>query len=122
MIAAPLQNTYHTHLLTMKHLNGLQLANPVTRDSKFEISLLIGADYYWQFVGDHIVRGEGPIAMQSKLGYLLSGPLAPPTSPIIDTSVLHISIPLEEDAHSSIWKAELTSTDISHLGTDTQCV
>ena len=28
MIAAPLQNTYHNHLLTMKHLNGLQLANP----------------------------------------------------------------------------------------------
>ena len=47
MIAAPLQNTYHTHLLSMKHLHGLQLANPVTKDSKFEISLLIGADYYW---------------------------------------------------------------------------
>ena len=64
MIAAPLQNTCHTQLLQMKHLNGLQLANPVTKDSMFEISLLIGADYYWQFVGDHIVRGEGPTAMQ----------------------------------------------------------
>ena len=119
MIAAPLQNTYHNHLLTMKHLNGLQLANPVTKDRKFEISLLIGADYYWKFVGDHIVRGEGPTAMQSKLGYLLSGPLSPTISPALDTSVLHISIPLEEDTHSSIWDAELTSTDIAHLRTDT---
>ena len=56
MIAAPLQNTYHTHLLNMKHLDGLQLANPVTKGNKFEISLLIGADYYWKFVGDRIVE------------------------------------------------------------------
>jgi len=62
MIAAPLQNTYHIHLLSMKHLDSLQLANPVTKDSKFEISLLIGAGYYWQFVGDHIVRGEGQLS------------------------------------------------------------
>jgi len=75
----------------MKHLHGLQLANPVTKDSKFDISLLIGADYYWQFVGDHIVRGEGPFAMQSKLNYLLSGPLSPT---ILDTSVLHVSKPI----------------------------
>ena len=63
MIAAPLLNAYHTHLLNMKHLNGLQLANPVTKDNKFKISLLIGADYYWKFVGNHIVWGEGPTAI-----------------------------------------------------------
>ncbi|XP_065902524.1 uncharacterized protein [Dysidea avara] len=116
MIAAPLQNTCHTQLLQMKHLNGLQLANPVTKDSMFEISLLIGADYYWQFVGDHIVRGEGPTAMQSKLGYLLSGPLTPATAPLLETSVLYVSIPIEEDNLSHHWEAELTTTDI---GTDT---
>ena len=64
----------------MSYLQGLKLANPVTRSSNFEISLLIGVDYYWQFVGDHIVRSEGLTAMQSKLGYLLSGPLATPIS------------------------------------------
>ena len=37
--------------------------------------ILIGADYYWKFVQDTIVRGGGPIAQESKLGYLLSGPL-----------------------------------------------
>ena len=30
-------------------------------------SILIGADYFWQFVGDHIVRGDGLAAMQSKI-------------------------------------------------------
>ena len=36
---------------------------------------MIGADHYWQVVEDHIIRGNGPTAMKSKLGYLLSGPL-----------------------------------------------
>lgn len=67
----------------MTYLQGLRLANPVTRSGNFEISLLIGADYYWQFVGDHIVCGEGPTALQSKLGYLLSGSLATPISPSV---------------------------------------
>jgi len=38
MIAAPLQNTYHNHFLTMKHLNGLQFANPVKKNNKFAIN------------------------------------------------------------------------------------
>jgi len=75
----------------MDHLQELQLANPVTKSNNFFISLLIGADYYWQFMGDHIVRGDGPTAMQSKLGYLLSGPLVIPSTSTTNTSVFHIS-------------------------------
>jgi len=73
-IATPLENTVETSLLTnLPHLKGLQLAHPVT---SFEISLLIGANHYWDFVGDHTVCGNGPTAISSKLGYLLSGPLS----------------------------------------------
>ncbi|XP_065917547.1 uncharacterized protein [Dysidea avara] len=93
VIAAPLQNRYHTHLINIEHLQGLQLANPVSTSSNFYISLLIGADYYWQFVGDHIVRGNGPTAMQSKLGYLLSGPLVVPPAPTTNASMFHVSTP-----------------------------
>jgi len=50
-------------------------AHPVNSTEKFQISLLIGVDYYWEIAGNHIVRGTGPTAMESKLGYLLSGPL-----------------------------------------------
>ena len=67
-IATPLQNICHTHLTNIKHLQGLKLANPVIKTSNFEISLLIGGDYYWQFVGDHIVRGDGPTAYAVKTG------------------------------------------------------
>ena len=53
----------------MPYLQGLNLAHPVTSDHKFEISLLIGTDYYWSFIQDHIVRGQGPAIYC----YLLSG-------------------------------------------------
>ena len=74
-ISVPLQN--HIKLLDQKsnNLRGLRLAHPITDDDMFEIAVLIGADYYWHFVEDHIVREEGPVAVKSKLGYLLSGPV-----------------------------------------------
>ena len=72
-IATPLQNSIRTAIENYPYLRDLKLAHPVTDNESFEISLLIGADYYWDIVQDHIIRGNGPTAMQSKLGYLLSG-------------------------------------------------
>ena len=74
-IAIPIQNSFRGSLSSVQHLQGLKLAHPVTTDQNFEVNVLIGADHYWSFVQDHIVRGNGPTAQQSKLGYLLSGPL-----------------------------------------------
>ena len=55
---------------------GIKLAHPMTDDENFEISILIGADYYWTFVEDHTIRGTGSTTAASKLGcLLLSGPL-----------------------------------------------
>ena len=108
-IAAPLQSISHTHLSNMKHLQGLRLANPLTITNSFEISLLIGADYYWQFVGDHIIHGNGPMAVQSKLGYLLSGPLVLPTLSITSTSALHVSsMQIDQDVNPEFWMMEST--------------
>ena len=61
VITASLQNTYHTQLMNTKHSQGLELANPVMKSSNFYISLLIGTDYYWQFMGDHIIRAMVPL-------------------------------------------------------------
>ena len=76
-IATPLQNTISYSVTTLPHLQGLQLAHPLIAEREFHISLLVGADHYWDIVEDQIVRGNGPTAVQSKLGYLLSGPLQP---------------------------------------------
>ena len=35
----------------------------------------MGTDYFWNFIQDHVVQWPGPTAVQSKLGYVLSGPL-----------------------------------------------
>ena len=88
-IAAPLHNFVNSDVRKLPHLQGLKLAHPVGTPEKFDISLLIGADHYWQVVGNHIVRGKGPTAMQSKLGYLLSGPLSQQIQST-NTSVFHI--------------------------------
>ena len=42
------------------------LAHPVTSESEFDISLLIGADQYWKIVEDNVVRGNGATAVTSK--------------------------------------------------------
>ena len=65
------QNTY-------PHLRNLRLAdqNPDVLD--IEIHLLIGADYFWSFMLDSVIRGEtgiGPVATLSRFGYVLSGPV-----------------------------------------------
>jgi len=49
-------------LVVPEHPSDLEITNPVTKNN-FEITLLIGANYYWQFVGDHIICGDGPTAM-----------------------------------------------------------
>ena len=58
-LAAPIQNSVHTHLSEVPYLKGLTLAHPVTGDENFQISVLIGDDYYWRFVQDEIIRGDG---------------------------------------------------------------
>ena len=55
------------------HLQGLQLAD--CSDSQDSIDVLIESDHYWDFVTNEIVRGDfGPTAINSKFGWLLSGP------------------------------------------------
>ena len=70
-----LQNNFRQQVQTIPHLKGIQLAHPVTSDENFEILLLIGEDQYWDIVKDMVIRGQGPTAVESKLGYLISGPL-----------------------------------------------
>ena len=63
-------------------------------DTTFEISLLVGADFYWQIVGDKIIR-EGPTAVSSRIGFFLSGPLPVnkrnDVSNVMDVIATHVS-------------------------------
>ncbi|XP_064639580.1 uncharacterized protein LOC135495093 [Lineus longissimus] len=79
-ICAPLNNCVTADVLNLPHIRGLRLAQPITVQNSLSISVLIGADFYWQFVGNHVLKGDGPTAVSSALGYLLSGPTSRDTA------------------------------------------
>ncbi len=58
-----------------EHLHDLSLADRCG-EGDLPISILIGADYYWSLVEGTVVRGAPwkPVALATKLGYVLSGP------------------------------------------------
>ena len=61
------------------YLVDLDLADSNPENLNMDIDILIGADYYWQFIGNFTVRsqdGFGPVAIASKLGFVLSGPIS----------------------------------------------
>ena len=53
--ATPLQNMCCINVISLPHLHNLKLAHPLTADREFKISLLVGADHYWDIVifNDH---------------------------------------------------------------------
>ena len=118
-IATPVQSITHCTIDKLPYLKGLQLANPMTAGEQFEVTLLIGADHYWQVVEDHIVRGPGPTVMKSKLGYLLSGPLIPPREQQRHhaASILHISTEPVQDAEL-FWTMESTAVSSTSVDPD----
>ncbi|XP_044165233.1 uncharacterized protein LOC122949165 [Acropora millepora] len=72
------------------HLEGLELADNF--DNTESIDVLIGSDYYWDFVsGDSIKGDQGPTAVYSKFGWLLSGPMHDHSSSGVVSSNLIIS-------------------------------
>ena len=48
----------------------------MAQDISFDtIDVLIGSDYYWQLVSGRVVRGDdGPVALHTNLGWVLTGP------------------------------------------------
>ena len=66
------------HQHQYSHLQSLKLADDITHSSDLHVDLLIGADHYWSLVTGEVVRsdsGLGPVALNTRLGYVLSGPV-----------------------------------------------
>ena len=63
------------------HLRGLYLADYSREDDKLPIDILIGSDWYWSLVTGNTRRGKtGPIAIHTKVGWVLSGPTEVPNT------------------------------------------
>ena len=78
-ICSPISNqSINLHQHQYSHLQSLKLADDITHSPDLHIDLLIGADYYWSLISGEVVRsdsGSGPVALSTKLGYVLSGPV-----------------------------------------------
>lgn len=67
-LVSPLDDKYRQIMQELPHLRNLDLAHPYNGDL-FPVDLLIGADFYWDFIGDdRPVRGDGPTGISSKVG------------------------------------------------------
>ena len=79
-----------------QHLATLDLADYADGDTSLEVDMLIGSDYYWHLVTGGVSRGtHGPVAVHTKLGWVLSGPassaeLTQSATNLVTTHVLRI--------------------------------
>ena len=63
-----------------RHLAGLDLADWGDGNSCLPVDVLVGCDHYWDLVTGSVCRGEqGPTAIHTKLGWVLSGPTLSPS-------------------------------------------
>ena len=74
VITAPIPDQYPCEVAQQyEHLRCLPLADDCT--GNVSVQILLGADYYWQIVTGDVVRADnGPTAIGTRFGYVLSGP------------------------------------------------
>lgn len=97
------------HVQNKLKAKGLQLADVFSEDTNdSELSVLIGADYYWQIVSGRVERlTESLVALESIFGWTVQGPI--PMLSVTDTTCMQIC--LEEDTQISkqlraFWEVE----------------
>ncbi len=60
-----------------EHLHQLDFADSLEDVGQGEPDILIGSDYYWQLITGEVIHGNGgPIAVCTRLGWDLSGPVS----------------------------------------------
>ena len=71
------------------HLSNLELADSSSGDAEMPIDILIGSDFYWNFMTGETRTGRngGPVAIKTHLGWVLSGPVNKAKETLTDSSV-----------------------------------
>jgi len=115
-LAAPPQNTVRMEVHQLPYLRDLHLAHLITEDDNFKITVFVGVDYYWTFVQDQVIRGSGPTAVKSRLGYLLSGPLLQPPAAV---NLVHVNLTGVDDSNfNTFWKAKSSGIFVNTTDND----
>ncbi|KRY55329.1 hypothetical protein T03_5832 [Trichinella britovi] len=79
-----------------KHLEQLHLTEE--RDTNLPIHVLIGLDFYGQFLGEKILRGNhnDPVAIETTLGWVVFGPVNPSPNPTSQVNCVQIENEIEQ--------------------------
>ena len=129
------------------HLNGLHLADPSVGSSHLDVDILIGSDQYWELVTGETCRvASRPDAINTELGWVLSGPVAPSIQDATATCLVSHTMCVDglrkdpqvlDDRLKSFWELEclgflvriapyMTSlgvrSDLSNAGTKWSCL
>ena len=93
---------------TDDHLKDLSLADSNPGAQPLEIDILIGANHYDSFVHGKKIQGRlGPVAVESKLGYMLRGNMdaaVPSHSSIVSVHTLLVETPGSNHRHEDVKK------------------
>ncbi|UYV78053.1 hypothetical protein LAZ67_15003314 [Cordylochernes scorpioides] len=113
---------FYTHNPVWPHLNNLNLADPEFYIHR-PIDIIIGADLYLDLIEPGLIKGprDAPSAMNSKLGWIISGrsnmPNNTTSTSIQEIHVNHSSAELD-DIVKKIWDAESIPTHKEELNTE----
>ena len=79
------------------HLEGLKLADDFD-GFQDTIDVIVGSNFYRDIVTGDILSGDGPTAISSKLGWLLSGPIkgAKTDNYIVSNLIISGELPMRE--------------------------
>ena len=101
---------------TFDHLIGIDLADPSDGCSRQEINILVGSDQYWELVTGETRRGKsGPVAVNTELGWVLSGATSSPEPDVPSTCLVTHTLRVDglprdspnlDDRLKSFWELE----------------
>lgn len=102
-----------------EHLSQLESADSGS-NIPLEVDVLIGSDYYWVLTTGEIRRGAtGPVAIRTKLGWVLSGP-GPPIHmeiPVVSLTTTHtLTIGMEATSNSELDNQLRSFWELESLG------
>ena len=85
LIREPLNGTLSKRSVqAYPHLADLELADSTEDGEVINLDILIGLDYYWNFVTGEVIKGgTGPTAVNSSLEWILSGPVPGSASTLV---------------------------------------
>ena len=61
------------------HLSGLEFVDEPEDGQELHVDILVGSDHYWDLITGRVQSGsDGPVAIDTKFGWVLSGPISIP--------------------------------------------